>query len=109
MSQETNFTGPEYTAGFEAGKIRGKNFIFTQLFNDTGKRAVIMALFRKAHEDQRPENGTIKNDQLEAYSEGFRHCLNILDNLGDGVEAYNRVTNPSIKISLTHNDVRRLT
>ena len=108
MSQEVNFTGAEYIAGFEAGRRQAETLLFTKLFNATGKRSVIVALFRKAHEDQDPQNGTIKNEQLEAYSEGFRHCLNILDNLGDGVEAYNHVINPSIKVALTHNDVQRL-
>lgn len=109
MSQETNFTGKDYTAGFEAGQKQAENRLCIKLLNDTGKRRVIMALFRKAHEEQNPENTKSKNSELEAYSEGFRHCLNILDNWGDGVEAYSRVVNPSIKISLTHDDVRRLT
>lgn len=109
MSQETNFAGKDYTAGFEAGQKHAENLLFVKLLDETGKGRIIKALFRKAHEDQRPQNGTIKNEQLEAYSEGFRHCLNILNNLGDGVDAYNRVINPSIKVTLTHDDVRRLT
>jgi hypothetical protein len=90
---------------FNAGVEHGKNKILVELLEHSDKLSVIMALFRKTHILADQETDPIKKNNLEAYSEGFRHSLNILENLGDALEAYRNVINPSIKISISQEDI----
>jgi regulator of RNase E activity RraB len=93
---------------FLDGCEHGKNTVLTDLLNESDKRTLILALFRKAH--QLADNATdpLEKARLEAYSEGFRHSLNILDNLGSAKGAYDLIINPSIKVPITDDEIRML-
>jgi hypothetical protein len=69
---------------------------------------VIKALFRKTSYLEEQITDPLEKAKMDAYSEGFRHCINILKtNGGDSLGAYNGIINPSIKIELTAEDVKK--
>jgi hypothetical protein len=78
------------------------------LFEDSDKNEVLMALFRKARIMAEKETDPAKKVELKAYSEGFRHAINIMESRGPAMEAYKCIINPSIKVDLTEDEVRTL-
>lgn len=93
---------------FQRGVTHGFNGVLRNLLDESDKLTVIKALFRKAYNLAEAETDPAKKAELEAYSEGFRHTLNILKNLGPALEAYHGIINPSIKIPLTPTEVKLL-
>ena len=96
------------TKDFQDGVRHGKNSVLVDLLGDSDKYTLIKALFRKAHFLAETEIDPVKKAMLEGYSEGFRHSLNILDNLGEAMETYGRIMNPSITIPITKNEIHML-
>jgi hypothetical protein len=81
------------------------------LFRASDKCQVIKALFGKASRLAKECKDPVRAKELEAYSEGFRHVLNIMKTLGSGLAAYHNIATPYIdgdgvgKIPLTQEDV----
>lgn len=93
---------------FLRGCEHGRNTILTDLLNASDKREIILALFRQASTLADAATDPVEKARLEGYSEGFRHSLNILDNLGSAKEAYDSIINPSIKVPMTEDDIMML-
>ena len=93
---------------FCQGVTSGKNGVIVDLLDGSDKTDVITALFRKTATMADAETDPSRKAFLRAYSEGFRHSLNILENLGPALEAYENIINPSIKIPLTQKEVDML-
>ena len=93
---------------FYDGATHGRNQVLTNLLEQSDKLDVLMALFRKASNLAKAEKDPVKKSKLEAYSEGFRHSINVLNNLGDALEAYHNVVNADITVPLTPDDVKML-
>ena len=74
-------------------------------FEVSDKYMLLRFLFRKTASLSEKETDPVKKRELDAYSEGFRHAINIMRYRGDSVEAYRRIINSSIKIELTEEDV----
>jgi hypothetical protein len=93
---------------YQQGVVSGENGILVNLIQSSDKYNVIDALFSKANELYKAETDPVMKARLDGYSEGFRHALNILDNMGSALEAYQNVYNPSITVPLTQEDVDKL-
>ena len=78
---------------------------FVEEFDKSDKSDVLLALFRKAANMADAETDTRKSRELRAYSEGFRHALNVLEYRGKAIEAYRGVINPSIKVDVTDEEL----
>lgn len=92
---------------FENGCRYERNRVTIELLRTTDKIETIKALFGKTSNLAFLEKDKDKAAELKAYSEGFRHALNILRYYGNAIEAYNGIINPSIKVELTREDVIR--
>ena len=91
---------------FNRGVRHGENIVLTSLLQDSDKLSTIHALFGKSSIMAREETDPIKKAQLEAYSEGFRHSVNILQNLGSALEAYQNIINASISIPINEKEIK---
>lgn len=95
---------------YQRGKEAARAEVFDEIFWRSDKRGVIKALFAKTANKAVSllANGDAdKGRQMVAYSEGFRHAYNVLTSLGDGLEAYRNIINPSISIELTEEDIKK--
>jgi hypothetical protein len=99
--------GNERNAVWNEAIAYEKSTQLAELFENHEKYDVVRALFAKAYEQAEAETDPVKKAVLHAYSEGFRHTINILTTRGNGLNAYRNITNPSIKIELTEEDVRK--
>ena len=77
-----------------------KNKTFVDISDSTDKPDTLLALFRMAHERADRCESEREKEKWEAYSEGFRHALNIVENLGSAIETYNNIINPSIHLGI---------
>jgi hypothetical protein len=93
---------------FLDGVTHGRNQVITELLEKSDKLQLIHALFTKASQFEAQETDPVMKAKLDGYSEGFRHSLNILENLGDALEAYENIINPSIKVPLTRKEMSLL-
>lgn len=93
---------------FQNGVMMGRNQILCELLDHSDKMSVLYTLFRKASVLAQAETDPAKKAQLEAYSEGFRHSINILNNHGAALGAYKNVVNSTITIEITEEDVKLL-
>lgn len=49
-----------------------------------------------------------ESGKLKAYSEGFRHALNILEDYSSALDAYNRILNAGIRIPMSAEEISQL-
>jgi len=91
---------------FLNGQVHGRNQVLCGLLENSDKTSAILALFRIASIEAKKENPTsLMAARLQAYAEGLRHALNILENLGDALSTYDNIINASIKVPLTQKDI----
>jgi hypothetical protein len=83
-----------------------------KLFEDSDKQDVMMAVFHKASALAVQEKDPDRKKEIRAYSEGFRHAINIMKGSGKALETYKMIGHysiePSNKIELTDLEVRML-
>lgn len=104
MAELTTEERRAWSAGAQHGRI---SLAVEILRKETDKPAFLLAMFRRAKEEAEMLKGANHDPAtvalFEGYSEGFRHALNVLENHGTALEAYQNIINPGVRL-LTFKD-----
>jgi len=103
-------------AAFNKGKNHGRTEVLLDLLENSDKPSAILALYRiasnEAKKEQQAKQANPKSRmaermaiRYEAYAEGLRHALLIMENQGNALETYNNIIKPSIRVPLLQQDI----
>lgn len=107
VENEESMDKKEYKV-WQDGELHGRNSILCELYDNSDKPECLVALFRKAHTLSEKTADPVEKAKLQGYAEGIRHAINILDNRGTALEAYQNIMRPSPSIPLTQDDIDSL-
>ena len=86
---------------FNEGVKHGKAIVLNDMLEESDKLHFFACLYRKGCQEINKEIEPIKKAMLEGYTEGIRHCLNVLETLGESQGAYDSIISPKLKLNLT--------
>ncbi len=93
---------------FNEGVEHGKAIVLNDMLEGSDKLEFFLCLYRKGCQETNKETEPIKKAMLEGYTEGIRHCLNVLENLGSSQGAYDNIIKPKLKLSWTKDELPEL-
>lgn len=113
------YTPEQFSAhhlGYKHGMDAGKQLFIKEILKDSRALQVLRALRGKAsnivsqYGREKDTLTSYTNEQLSAYSDALRHCINTLIHLGDPLDNYNQTEHEnfkdSVKLELTEEDVK---